>query len=570
MEYVGNSVSKGIAAGAVYLYTPFQPEAAVRTIAAEECQAALARYDDACRTAGQELERLRVRLGDAEEAKIFAAHADILRDEAMAEDIRAAVTYDLLDPSSAVATVFDQYTALLDKAPDPLIRERTSDMRDVKTRLLRCLAGVAERSLSALDAPVVVVARDLFPSDTASLDRSKVLAIVTEVGGATSHSAIIARSYEIPALLGVAGITEALNDGEAVVVDALEGKLITAPTPEQLETYEVARRAWRTRAADMARYLDAESVTRDGTPVHIALNVGSANDAELSAAAHVEGVGLFRTEFLYMGRAKLPTEEEQYEIYRRVLTAFAPHHVTLRTLDIGGDKKLDCLELPKEENPFLGNRALRLCFSMEELFLTQLRAALRAAAHGELWLMFPMVGSLDDIRRVKKILEKARVQLDAEGVPYGRPKVGVMIEIPALALMSDLVAKEVDFASIGTNDLTQYALAVDRVEPSVAGYYQMYHPAVFRLIREVSRQFTQAEKHLCVCGELGGDPLAAAALIGLGLRNLSMGAASLPALKKLVCGLDMELAHTLGGLACSLPTAGEVEKALKDALSSLL
>lgn len=566
MEYAGNSVSKGIAVGKVYLYAPFQPDQTIRTVEAGQEEATLAHYEEACRAAEQELARLRACLGDAPEAKIFTAHADILHDEAMAEDIRAAIAYDLLDAPSAVNTVFEQYTAILDKAPDPLIRERTSDMKDVKTRLLRCLAGVEERSLSALDAPVVLVAHDLFPSDTASLDRSKVLAIVTETGGATSHSAIIARSYEIPALLGVADIAARVSDGETVVVDALAGKLISQPTEAQLNEYEVARQSWRQQAADIARYLDASPITRDGTPIHVALNIGSANTNELAAAAHAEGVGLFRTEFLYMGRRKLPTEEEQYEIYKKALVAFAPHHVTLRTLDIGGDKKLDCLELPREENPFLGNRALRLCFSMEELFLTQLRAALRAAAHGELWLMFPMVGSLDDIRRAKSMLEKARAQLTAEGLSYGTPKVGVMIEIPALALMADLVAKEVDFASVGTNDLTQYTLAVDRVEPSVASYYQMYHPAVFRLIRTASEAFRHEGKPLCVCGELGGDPLGAAALIGLGLRNLSMGAAALAPIKKLICSLDLSLAKTLGGLACSLATAAEVETALRESL----
>lgn len=570
MEYRGNNVSKGIAIGNVYHYEPFAAQVRAEHIAPEGVEAALAEYGRAREAAAGELARIRAQLEaqGASEAKIFAAHADILMDEAMDEDIRCSITMDHMDPGWAVDSVYGQYADLLGRAPDPLIRERAADLKDVRARLLRCLAGAEERSLAALDGPVVVVARDLLPSDTATLDRANVLAIVTETGGATSHSAILARSYEIPAILGIPGVFAALLEGETVVADAVEGVLVAQPDEALLAGYAQRREAYRRKAEEEKRYLPAKPVTADGVSVEVELNIGSVKDEELSAAPYVDGVGLFRTEFLYMNRAQAPDEEEQYQIYAKALKTFAPRPLTLRTLDIGGDKQVECLPLPAEQNPFLGNRALRFCFAHEELFLTQLRAALRASVHGQLWLMFPMVGSLEDIRRAKALVERAKGQLTAEGRPFaGDIKLGVMVEIPALALLAEQVAREVDFASIGTNDLTQYLLAADRGEPAVAGYYQMYHPAVFRLIRMVSDAFTAAGKPLCVCGELGGDLLGAAALIGLGLRRLSMGAAALAPVKKLICSLTLPQAQAAAQAACAAATAGEAEAALGGAIS---
>ena len=309
----------------------------------------------------------------------------------------------------------------------------------------------------------------------------------------------------------------------------------------------------------------------DGTLLPVHLNVGSANDQELAAEKYTDGVGLFRTEFIYMGKEQLPTEDEQYEIYKKVLTAFGDRPVTIRTLDIGGDKKLQCMELPVEENPFLGNRALRLCFSMPEVFLTQLRAALRASVHGNLWIMFPMVGSMDDIRRAKAFVQQAKDQLDAQGVPYSpNVKLGIMVEIPSIALVADLAAKEVDFASIGTNALTQYSTAVDRMNPALREYYQSYHPALFRLIGYVVESFAKEGKPVSVCGEMGGDPYAAAVLAGLGMSKLSMGSASVARIKKMLSGLTMEKARELAAKARSLPTNDEVESYLKAELAALL
>lgn len=573
-EYKGNPVSEGAAVGKVYLYQPYLPQVTQGEIPESEVPAAIARYEAILAGAKEELEHIRERLdrsGDGDKAKIFTAHTDILFDVAMDEEIRDKISYDLMTPEWAVHKVYEKFMKLLSKAKDDLIRERVADLRDVKNRLLRIAAGVPEKNLAALEEPVVVVAHDLLPSDTATLDRKNVLAIVTEVGGATSHSAIIARSYEIPALLGVEGILEKVPHGEEVAVDAIAGSLVVDPTPEVKAAFAVKQTAFLTRREEEKKFLGVEPRMADGTLLPVHLNVGSASDQELKGEQFTDGVGLFRTEFIYMGKEQLPTEEEQYEIYKKVLTAFGDRPVTIRTLDIGGDKKLQCMELPVEENPFLGNRALRLCFSMPEVFLTQLRAALRASVHGNLWIMFPMVGSLDDIRRAKGYVEQAKAQLEERGIPYKKDvKIGIMVEIPSIALVADLAAKEADFASIGTNDLTQYATAVDRMNPALGEYYQSYHPALFRLIGYVVESFAKEGKPVSVCGEMGGDPLAAAVLVGLGMSKLSMGAASVARIKKLLSGLTMEKARELAETVRTLPTNGEVKAYLEQELASLL
>ncbi len=574
MEYKGNPVSEGIAVGKAYLYQPYVPQVTEGEIPEDQAPAAVARYEKLLEGAKQELAAIRDRLekaGDGDKAKIFTAHQDILFDVAMDEEIRDKITYDFMTPEWAIHKVYEKFIKILNKAKDDLIRERVADMRDVKNRLLRIAAGVPEKNLAALGEPVIVVAHDLLPSDTATLDRKNVLALVTEIGGATSHSAIIARSYEIPALLGVDGAMENLSHGQEIAVDAVEGLLVADPSGEVKADFAKKREAFLKRREEEKKFLGVEPRMADGTLLPVHLNVGSANDQELAAEKYTDGVGLFRTEFIYMGKEQLPTEDEQYEIYKKVLTAFGDRPVTIRTLDIGGDKKLQCMELPVEENPFLGNRALRLCFLMPEVFLTQLRAALRASVHGNLWIMFPMVGSMDDIRRAKAFVQQAKDQLDAQGVPYSPDvKLGIMVEIPSIALVADLAAKEVDFASIGTNDLTQYSTAVDRMNPALREYYQSYHPALFRLIGYVVESFAKEGKPVSVCGEMGGDPYAAAVLAGLGMSKLSMGSASVARIKKMLSGLTMEKARELAAKARSLPTNDEVESYLKAELAALL
>lgn len=573
MQYQGNPVSPGLAIGAVYRFIPYTPLVEQREIAQGEARAELDRYYRARAAAQEELETLcrRFSASDQEKTAIFAAHLDILMDVAMEEDICAAVEDELLGAEWAVQKVYGRYAEQIAGVADPLMRERSSDLKDVSRRILRCLEGAEDHDLSSLEHAAIVVAHDLLPSQTALLDRDRVLGIAAEIGGSTSHSAIIARSYGIPAVLGIEGILDAVQDGETVILDALKGTLSTRPTHDELATAERRKSEYAVRAAELRRWRDVPCVMADGTQVGIHLNIGSATPDELSASVYTDGVGLFRSEFLYMSRPQLPGEEEQLEAYRRALEAFAPRPVVLRTMDIGGDKKLECMDLPREENPFLGSRALRLCFRRKDIFRTQLRAAYRASVYGKLWIMFPMVSSVDDIRRAKQIAEEVRQELEGEGIPFDREvKLGIMIETPAMAVLADRAAKEVDFASIGTNDLCQYALAVDRLNPEVAEYYQSYHPALFRLIGIAGSAFREAGKPLGVCGELGGDPLAAPVLVGLGVTKLSMSASAVAGVKKMLCGLTMEEARHIAQQAANRSTAKEVHRFLEQKLGEVL
>lgn len=572
MVYHGNPVSEGIALGKVLLYEPFVPDVKSTLIEKDDVQKSIDHYENARSSAKAELEIIQQMLkDDPEKAKIMAAHMDILFDVAMDEEIRGSITFELKSAETAVNEVYGRYIKIIGRSKDELIRERAADLQDVKRRLLRNCMGIEEKNLAFLAEPSVIVAHDLFPSDTASMNRKNVLAIVTEEGGPTSHTAILARSYEIPALLGVKEIRSQLQNGQQVIVDAVDGCLLTEPTDVEQETYEKKRALYLRQAADTKKYLGAEAVTKDGVKIEVELNIGSANVQEIQGMQYTSGVGLFRTEFLYMGRNTLPTEEEQVEIYRKVLMQAGKNPVTVRTLDIGGDKKVDSLNLPKEDNPFLGNRALRLCFDRRDIFKTQLRAVMRAGTIGNLWVMFPMVGSLDDVRNAMAVVHEVQNEMDREGVSYGKNiKFGIMIEIPSIALIADLAAKEVDFASIGTNDLCQYTTAVDRLNPTVAKYYQSYHPAMFRLIGYVVEQFNKQGKPICVCGELGGDKLAAPVLLGLGMRRLSMGIASVARIKKIITQLDVARAKTLAENVCRLETAEEIESYLKTALADIL
>lgn len=548
MELSGKSVSQGIVIGEILKYEAFHPQLAEEPILEEDVSRALSEYDQTRKRAQAELDALEEKLlaGDPEKAKIIAAHQDILLDPAMDEEIRGLVSGQNISPDTAISQTYDTYAAILRKSKNPVMRERASDLLDVKGRLLRCWAGAPERDISSLSKPVIIVADDLYPSDTVALDREHVLGIITQVGGSTSHTAIIARSYEIPAVLGVAGAMERLSDGEIVVLDAVEGKVLTDPSEEALSDYRAKAERVYARLREEKTYLDTEPITRDGARLAVCLNVAATNEHELSGAAHTDGCGLFRTEFLYLNGDHLPSEQEQYETYKKVLTAFGEKPVILRTMDIGGDKQLPNLDLPRENNPFLGIRGLRLSLDRIDLFQTQVRAALRASAHGNLKIMMPMVGALDEVRVAKSVFEKEGTALDEAGIPWDHKiEIGIMVEIPSVALIADLIADEVDFVSVGTNDLTQYLCAADRMNPAVRPYYQEYHPAIFRILSYLSRTFKAAGKSVSVCGELGGDPLAIPVLAGLGIHKLSMGLASIAVAKRVIRNLDMAEAKAL-------------------------
>ena len=538
----GNGVSKGVAIGEIFLYQPFIPQTTEVQYSGDPKQY-LEQYEALCLQARAELQAIRERMmqTDAEKAAIFSAQMEILCDEVMDEEIRDGIQYDTWMPDWAVETVYSRYERRLQKAGDPLIRERAADLKDVKNRLLRIWCGVPQQSLAQLEKPVIIAAHDLLPSDTAVMERDHVLGIVTESGGTTSHSAIIARSYGIPAVLGIPNLLPRLTNGEKVILDAVDGVLITRPDGKQEKEMRTKQKEYEIQAARIQKYLHRDPLTADGERIEIGLNIGSARPEDLEGSSVTDFGGLFRTEFLYMDNDHLPTEEEQIIQYQKALLEYAPRPVVLRTLDIGGDKTLPYFPLPQEQNPFLGKRALRLCFDSPELFRTQLRAALRASVAGQLWIMLPMVSSIEEIKRAKALLEQAKQELRQEKLPFDEGvKLGIMIEIPAVAVIADLIAPEVDFASIGTNDLCQYLMAVDRMNPEVTSYYQSYHPALFRLIGYVVERFKQAGKPICICGELGGDPLAAPVLVGLGMRKLSMSLSSVAAVKRALAGFTVK------------------------------
>ena len=538
MIYQGIAISPGVAVAPVCRYVPAQMT--VTQQRAEDAAQELQAYEAALAAAAAALEAAyeTMKAASGENAAIFEAHLEILRDVAMDEEIRDAIACG--DTAAwAVECVYSQYADLISALDDERMRERAADLRDVKKRLLDTLLGGGGTTLADLKEPSIVVAQELMPSDTAALDPKMVRAIVTEAGGATSHCAILARSLGIPAVSGIAALLDACRSGELAAVDAAAGTVEFSPDEASLTQYAEKERAFLAQKSLTAQYLTRTPFLSGGARVLTCLNIGSSTDTALQYAEHSDGVGLFRTEFLYMQSEALPDEQAQYEAYAAVADRFGDRQVILRTLDIGGDKTLAALPLPQEQNPFLGERALRLCFARPELLKTQLRAILRAAVHGNLAVMFPMVASLDDLRRAKALLAEAAEELRQAGIPHREDlPVGIMIEIPSIALIADAAAREVDFASVGTNDLCQYLLAADRMNPAVAPYYQSFHPAVFRLLDGAARAFTAAGKTLSVCGEMGGDPAAVLGLLSLGIRKFSMNASSLAAVKRAVLLTD--------------------------------
>lgn len=572
MKLTGTAVSGGIAIAPAFVYRPFTPEAKEAYIEACAADAAFAAFEQ--NRAAVETELLAIcesfSAGDSDKADILRAHIEILNDIAITEEVERRIRSEHMDHLYAIETTFTLFGDMMASLDDPLLKERAADVQDVKYRLLCACLGVRRASLKDVREPSIICAHDLLPSDTATLNRAMVAGIVTETGGVTSHSAIIARSYGIPAVLGVERAMELISGGDSLILDATAGEVVVRPSPEELRRYTAQKTAYDARVETTRSFTDAVPVTTDGERIYVCQNIGSASREELENAASVDGVGLFRTEFLYMQGSQLPNEETQFQAYRTVAETFGSRQVILRTLDIGGDKTLDCMPLPKEDNPFLGIRALRLCFARPELFRTQIRAILRASVYGSLAMMFPMVGTIDDIRHAKAVVADVKSELRAEKIPFNEQiPIGIMIEIPAIAILADAAAEEVDFASIGTNDLCQYMLAVDRLNPEAAPYYQFYNPAVFRIIRQTTEAFNRAGKVLSVCGEMAGDPRIAAVLVGMGIHKLSMSFSSVPAVKRVITGISKEQATALAQEILQMRTASEIEAHLRSALGAL-
>lgn len=565
MELRGKAVSHGYAAGPVLCYERFEAPASHYELQESEIPQALEQFMESRESTASELEKRCAFCGESDPAgAVLRAHLDILRDRVVEKEIRTHIEKNRKCLTWAVETVYDKYRDMMKKTKNPVFQERAADFEDVKMRLLRCCAGLPEQDLAHLEQPVILVCHDLLPSDTANLDREHVLAILTEVGGETSHSAILARNLGIPAVLGVPELVKHVRYDSVLAVDAVEGIVVCDADEACCSLILEKREQWRKQREETAAWKNLPCTTTDGTQMSFFLNLGADGVLAPDSMNGVDGIGLLRTEFLYMNSKSLPTEEEQFAAYRRILEGAGGRPVVLRTLDIGGDKTLDYFPLPREDNPFLGERAVRLCLKNPELFRTQLRAALRSSVYGPLWLMFPMIGSLEDIRAAKAQLEYARQSLREQGIPFDPDlKVGVMIEIPSIALMADQVAAEVDFASIGSNDLIQYLEAADRMNPAVSDYYDDCHPAVFRLIGYVAKEFAGAGKPLSVCGEMAGKPDTARILAGLGLRKLSMNPSAVAQVKKCLSEHSMAELEQLAQAVCRASCAEQVRKLLK-------
>ena len=539
----GIAASDGVAVAKAYLLV--QPDLSFETVTVEDISAEEARLDAALAASQDELSVIREKavesLGE-EAAAVFDAHLMVLADPEMTGQIKETIRAKQVNAEAALTEVTNMFIAIFEGMDDnPYMQERAADIRDVTKRVLANLLGKKLPNPATIDEESIIVAHDLTPSDTAQLNKKFVKAFVTDIGGRTSHSAIMARTLEIAAVLGTNNITELVKDGDILAVSGITGEVVIDPTEEQIAEFKAAGEAYAKQKAEWAQLKDAPTVTADGKHFELAANIGTPKDVEGVNDNGAEAVGLYRTEFLYMDSQDFPTEEDQYEAYKAVLEGMNGKPVVVRTMDIGGDKELPYFDLPKEMNPFLGYRALRISISEtgNQMFRTQLRALLRASVHGKLRIMFPMVALLTEFRTAKGILEEEKAKLVAEGVAVADDiEVGIMIEIPAAAMLADQFAKEVDFFSIGTNDLIQYTMAADRMNEQVSYLYQPYNPSILRLINNVIKAAHAEGKWAGMCGEMAGDQTAVPLLVGMGLDEFSMSATSILRTRSLMKKLD--------------------------------
>ena len=539
----GIAASDGVAVAKAYLLV--QPDLSFETVTVEDISAEEARLDAALAASQDELSVIREKavesLGE-EAAAVFDAHLMVLADPEMTGQIKETIRAKQVNAEAALTEVTNMFIAIFESMDDnPYMQERAADIRDVTKRVLANLLGKKLPNPATIDEESIIVAHDLTPSDTAQLNKKFVKAFVTDIGGRTSHSAIMARTLEIAAVLGTNNITELVKDGDILAVSGITGEVVINPTEEQIAEFKAAGEAYAKQKAEWAQLKDAPTVTADGKHFELAANIGTPKDVEGVNDNGAEAVGLYRTEFLYMDSQDFPTEEDQYEAYKAVLEGMNGKPVVVRTMDIGGDKELPYFDLPKEMNPFLGYRALRISISEtgNQMFRTQLRALLRASVHGKLRIMFPMVALLKEFRTAKGILEEEKAKLIAEGVAVADDiEVGIMIEIPAAAMLADQFAKEVDFFSIGTNDLIQYTMAADRMNEQVSYLYQPYNPSILRLINNVIKAAHAEGKWAGMCGEMAGDQTAVPLLVGMGLDEFSMSATSILRTRSLMKKLD--------------------------------
>ena len=563
----GIAASNGIAIAKAYKLV--MPDLTVEKVTVEDVEKEIKAYEDAMDHTAKELEVIKEAASknlSAEEAAVFDAHALVLSDPELKTQVEDKIRNEKCNAAAALDEVAAMFISMFESMGDEYFRERAADIKDVSRRLLANLLGKPLPNPALIDEEVVIIADDLTPSDTAQLNKNLVRGFATNIGGRTSHSAIMARSLEIPAVVACKTITEEVKDGDMIALDGIEGVVMINPDEETIKEYATKRDEYKAYREELKKLVNEKTVSTDGHHVELVANIGSPKDLEGVKENGGEGVGLFRTEFLYMESAELPSEDKQYEVYKIIVEGMAGKPVVVRTLDIGGDKEIEAIDLPKEMNPFLGVRAIRLCFQREDIFRTQLRALLRASVHGDLRIMFPMIAALGEFRKAKGILMEEKEKLIAEGVEVSDTiQVGIMIEIPAAAVLADQFAKEVDFFSIGTNDLIQYTFAADRMSSGVSYLYQPFNPSILRLVKHVIDSAHKEGKWAGMCGEMAGEPLAAPLLLGLGLDEFSMSATSILAQRKLIRGLSQAEMAELANKAINCGTMEEVVALVEEA-----
>ncbi|SFF45109.1 phosphotransferase system, enzyme I, PtsI [Paenibacillus algorifonticola] len=564
----GIAASAGIAIAKAFILE--HPDYSVEKRQINDVITEIAKFDTALGKSKAELEAIKEHtlqeLGE-KKAEIFASHLLILNDPELINPVKIKIESELVNAEFALNETASQFIEMFENMKSAYLQERAADMRDVTKRVLNHLLGIESTNPSDISEEVIVLAEDLTPSDTAQLNRNYVKGFATNIGGRTSHSAIMARSLEIPAVVGTKNILIQAKHGDLIIVDGLNGHVVVNPSDEVVAEYRSKQKQYDVQRAEWRKLRDQPTITMDGVHVELAANIGTPNDITGVLENGGEGVGLYRTEFLYMGRDKLPSEDIQYNAYKTVLEKMEGKPVVVRTLDIGGDKELPYLSLPKEMNPFLGFRAIRLCLDRKDIFRTQLRALLRASIYGNLRIMFPMIATLGEFREAKAILLEEKDKLITEGVTVSDSiQLGIMVEIPSTAVMADQFAKEVDFFSIGTNDLIQYTMAADRMNENVSYLYQPYNPAILRLIKMVIDAAHREGRWVGMCGEMAGDETAIPLLIGLGLDEFSMSATSILPARSQITKLSRAKMQQVAAQALELQTAEEVVELVQGGL----
>ncbi len=559
----GIPVSAGICRGKILVVGRARTAVIRRELTDTEAAEEVGRLEKAFVQTRQQILEVQHKVSDAmgaKEGSIFEAHLLVLEDRVLIDEIVRLITDQKVNAEFAFQTVAEKYAATLAAIDDEYLRERAADMRDVTTRVLNNLLGVSDdHQLRHLKEPCIIISHDLTPSDTAQLDKQHVLGFATDVGSKTSHTAIMARSLRIPAIVGLTNASEDLQDGQYALLDGYNGIIIANPTDQTLFEYGQLIRKQVTLEEKLRDAVSQPTVTLDGQHVSLSANIEQAEDGDIVLASGAEGVGLFRTEYLFINRETLPTEEEQYQSYRRVAIALKPHPVVIRTLDLGGDKFLSHLATATEMNPFLGWRAIRFCLQQRDIFRAQLRAILRASAEGNVKIMYPMISGLDELNQANALVEEYQAELRREGVAFNEKiEIGAMIEIPSAAMIADILARRAKFFSIGTNDLIQYSLAVDRMNEKIAHLYEPTHPAILRLIKTTVDAARQNGIPVSVCGEMAGDPVLAPLLLGLGVNELSAAPPVVPQIKFLVRRLKLAEAKELAAFALNCESSAEI------------